>query len=116
MGYYMNVMCKDNLKLRTNGGKLYGYLEDVEFAKLLSVKYLISEGIWDKDKVWELNIHYGCPEIELTAHQFVIFMYKYVQDKLEIKRPVSLADIEFYFDENIWKVIYSHSDKIIHWS
>lgn len=82
MGYRLDASC-DSLKTYLYGTKLYGYLNDEDFKKLKSAKYL-GQVLYDNNLESRFNVFWLCPSCDLSASQFRTFMRLYIADKEEI--------------------------------
>lgn len=86
MGYYLDVRTKTGLpNLNCVGGKFFGYLDDDEFAKCESVKYLKTVPYYDVDDLEMLNVWWSCYRFYLLRNEAIKFLTYLREDVLLIK-------------------------------
>lgn len=89
MGYYLDMTAKTLGKREVYecciGGKFFGYLDDDEFEKCQSVKYLTSVSYYDKVELELLNVWWSNYSFMLKKPEAVKFLQYYSEDVAQFK-------------------------------
>lgn len=108
MGYYMGVSGAKSKKY-FGGGKFFGYLEDEDYFKTESYKFIKSI---EPEIAENINILWLCPTLVLTANEFLQFMIALTED---LRRFTGLSLSQYFSDYAIYDFIRTDEFKIIEW-
>ena len=103
MGYRLEI--SELIPTKNSGGKLYGYIPEIDLKKLKSYNWLLERKYIEED--CEFNYGYS-PEIVLDKTSFREFMQLYAEDWFDTYQS------EFWL-EDFEEVINSDNFKLIDW-
>ena len=103
MGYRLEI--SELIPTKNSGGKLYGYIPEIDLKKLKSYNWLLERKYIEEDCVF--NYGYS-PEIVLDKTSFREFMRLYAEDWFDTYQS------EFWL-EDFEEVINSDNFKLIDW-
>ena len=110
MGYRLEIseIKKHHIEYMTSGGKLYGYVENIEDLK--SYNWLLNKKIIDEDQYFDYNCN---PKIVLNSNEFNEFVLLYNEDLNNYYK----YDTKDWFinDEKVRKLLSNKNKKVLEW-
>lgn len=92
MGYYLDMKVKGELKFADLGGKFFGYLEEEEYLKCHSAKFLAC--VCGQELYDLLNVWWSCPTFALNSYATEVFLNFYRGDLLKFKENPNLESLD----------------------